>query len=179
MSVELERVGWEDGTLVTPARVNVGGVTYDVTDAEYSGSTPLSSQNLKKMEENTENAINELEGNLTKNEYSTSGATGYNANYLNNKFIKMFNVNFSIGVLSPYQDKYDQTYTIPTTDVPANYTPLGIIGEQLYGGYFSHCSFTTLYVANRVINWGIKNNTDVATGSLGCNAKILAIKTSA
>lgn len=60
MSVEVERVGWEDGTLVTPARVNVGGVTYDVTEAEYSGSTPLSAQNLKKMENNTENAINEV-----------------------------------------------------------------------------------------------------------------------
>ena len=57
MSVELERVGWEDGTLVTPARVEVGGVTYDVTDAEYSGTTPLSAQNLKKMENNFETFV--------------------------------------------------------------------------------------------------------------------------
>ena len=74
MSVELERVGWEDGTLVTPARVNVGGVTYDVTDAEYSGSTPLSAQNLKQMEDNTEDAINGGMEDATyrANSYSTT-----------------------------------------------------------------------------------------------------------
>ena len=65
MSVELERVGWEDGTLVTPARVEVDGVAYDVTDAEYSGTTPLSAQNLKKMENNTEQAINEVDSKYT------------------------------------------------------------------------------------------------------------------
>lgn len=74
MSVELDRVGWKDGTLVTPARVNVGGVTYDVTDAEYSGSTPLSAQNLKKMENNTERAINEgmEESTYASNAYTSA-----------------------------------------------------------------------------------------------------------
>lgn len=70
MAVQLERVGWEDGTLVTPARVTTSTGTYDVTDAQYSGTTPLSAENLKAMEDNTENAINE--GILQSNTYSTT-----------------------------------------------------------------------------------------------------------
>jgi len=79
MSVELERVGWEDGTQITPARVNVGGVTYDVTDATYSGETPLSAQNLKKMETNTQKALNDL----NQEEYTEDDGKGYSATYIN------------------------------------------------------------------------------------------------
>jgi len=70
MAVQLERVGWEDGTLVTPARVTTPTGTYDVTEAQYSGTTPLSAENLKAMEDNTEEAINE--GTLQANTYSTT-----------------------------------------------------------------------------------------------------------
>ena len=59
MSITLNRVGWENGTLVTPAKVNIDGAIYDVTPEQYTGETPLSAENLKAMENNTENAINE------------------------------------------------------------------------------------------------------------------------
>ena len=60
MSIQLPKIGWEDGILVTPARVEVGGTIYDVTPEEYSGTTPLSAENLKQMEDNTEDAINQI-----------------------------------------------------------------------------------------------------------------------
>ena len=62
MSVNLDRIGWEDGTLVTPAKVTIGGTVYDVTPEVYSGSTPLSAENLKEMEDNTEKALRIVQG---------------------------------------------------------------------------------------------------------------------
>lgn len=59
MSVELERIGWENGTLVSKAKVNVDGTIYEVEPAQYSGKSPMSAENLKKMENNAEKAINE------------------------------------------------------------------------------------------------------------------------
>lgn len=70
MSIELDRVGWEDGTLVSPAKVNVGGTVYEVEPEVVTGTTPTSAENLKKMEDNAENAINE--GILDANTYSTT-----------------------------------------------------------------------------------------------------------
>jgi hypothetical protein len=63
---ELKRIGWEDGTLISNAKVEVNGTIYEVTPEQYSGSTPLSAENLKQMETNTENAIKE-----TANEIKT------------------------------------------------------------------------------------------------------------
>ena len=58
----LQRVGWENGTLVEPAKVLADNT---VQPAQYEGTTPLSAANLKKMEDNTENFVNEEIENLT------------------------------------------------------------------------------------------------------------------
>lgn len=44
-------INWEDGTLVTPAKVNEDGT---ITAAIYTGKTPLSAYNLNKAQEITE-----------------------------------------------------------------------------------------------------------------------------
>lgn len=59
MSVKLKRIGWENGTLVSKAKVNIDGTIHEVEPAQYSGKAPMSAENLKKMEDNTESAINE------------------------------------------------------------------------------------------------------------------------
>ena len=43
---------WQDGTLVSKAKVEVGGTIYEVDPEEYSGSTPLSASNLNAMVNN-------------------------------------------------------------------------------------------------------------------------------
>lgn len=43
---------WQDGTLVSKAKVEVGGTIYEVDPEEYSGSTPLSASNLNAMVDN-------------------------------------------------------------------------------------------------------------------------------
>lgn len=49
-------VGWEDGTVLQPAKVTVQGVEYDVEPQVVSGTTPVNSTNLRKMD----NAIEEI-----------------------------------------------------------------------------------------------------------------------
>ena len=45
------KFNWQNGTLVTPARVEVGGEVYDVTPEQYSGQTPLSAENMNAMQD--------------------------------------------------------------------------------------------------------------------------------
>ena len=55
----LDTFEWENGTLVEPAKVEIGGVSYDVTDAQYEGSTPLSASNMNQMQTILNNNITE------------------------------------------------------------------------------------------------------------------------
>lgn len=52
MGVNIDRVNWEDGTLVSSAKVNVGGTVYEVTPEVVTGRTPTSAENFQKMENN-------------------------------------------------------------------------------------------------------------------------------
>ena len=71
----LDRIGWENGSLVEPAKVLADNT---IQPAQYEGKTPLSAANLKKMEDNTENFVNEQVGDLnslnTTDKSSTVGA---------------------------------------------------------------------------------------------------------
>lgn len=42
---------WQDGTLVSKAKVEIGGTIYEVDPEEYSGATPLSASNLNAMQD--------------------------------------------------------------------------------------------------------------------------------
>ena len=74
MSVKLKRIGWENGILVSKAKVNIDGTIHEVEPAQYSGKAPMSAEKLKKMEDNAESAINEAtEKNIiTGEEFETN-----------------------------------------------------------------------------------------------------------
>lgn len=56
----MKKINWENGTLVSKAKVMIDGVLYEVEPAQYNGKTALSAENLRKMENNTEEAIEEV-----------------------------------------------------------------------------------------------------------------------
>lgn len=62
----MKKIGWENGTLVSKAKVSIGGNIYDVEPEQYEGNTPLSAENLKKMEDNMEEGIEEVKKIATK-----------------------------------------------------------------------------------------------------------------
>lgn len=50
---------FQNGTLVSNAKVEVGGTIYDVTPAEYEGTTPLSANNLNQLQTNLYDYVDE------------------------------------------------------------------------------------------------------------------------
>lgn len=61
---------WQNGTLVTPARVEVGGQVYDVTPEQYSGQTPLSAENLNQMQDGIYEDIDKNKNDISSLKYN-------------------------------------------------------------------------------------------------------------
>lgn len=60
----MDKITFQNGTLVSPAKVNIDGTIYEVTPAEFDGSTPLTASLFNQMQTNIENAINALNTKL-------------------------------------------------------------------------------------------------------------------
>lgn len=54
----MDKIPFEDGTLVKAGYVEIDGTKHEVEPAEYTGKTPLSAYNLNKMQDNIEADIN-------------------------------------------------------------------------------------------------------------------------
>ncbi len=72
----MEKINFENGTLISKAKVLINGTIYEVEPAQYEGSTPLSAQILNEMQGNIETAIEEVQTNTNDklnniNTYST------------------------------------------------------------------------------------------------------------
>lgn len=50
----MDKMQFENGVLVTPAKVTINGVEYEIIPAVYGGKTPLSAENINKMQSNIE-----------------------------------------------------------------------------------------------------------------------------
>lgn len=52
---------FNNGTLVSNAKVEIGGTIYDVEPAQYEGTTPLSANNLNQLQTNLYDYVDEKE----------------------------------------------------------------------------------------------------------------------
>lgn len=68
------KFNWQNGTLVTPARVEISGEVYDVTPEQYSGQTPLSAENLNAMQDGIYSDMGNKENLATTNKDSLVSA---------------------------------------------------------------------------------------------------------
>ena len=57
----MDKIPFVDGTKISNAKVTINEQEYEVTPAQYSGTTPVSAFNLNKMQDNIEKAINEVD----------------------------------------------------------------------------------------------------------------------
>ena len=55
----MDKIPFEDGTLVTAGYVEIDGTKHETVQPEYTGNTPLSAYNMNKMQDNIEDSINE------------------------------------------------------------------------------------------------------------------------
>lgn len=56
----MEKINFEDGIVLSPAKVIIDEINHEVIPAVYKGNTPLSAFNLNKMQENIETGIKEM-----------------------------------------------------------------------------------------------------------------------
>lgn len=75
----MDKINFQNGTLVSKAKVTVGGTVYEVEPEEYEGETPLSAEILNEMQDNIENAINTVQSNLNTTNQSIENLTTYSA----------------------------------------------------------------------------------------------------
>lgn len=57
----MDKIPFVDGTKISNAKVTINEQEYEVTPAQYQGTTPMSAFNLNKMQDNIEKAINEVD----------------------------------------------------------------------------------------------------------------------
>lgn len=67
---------WENGTLVSKAKVEVSGQIYEVEPEQYSGTTPLTAENLNQMQDGIYEDIDKNKENISSLKYNveTNGA---------------------------------------------------------------------------------------------------------
>ena len=53
----MDKIPFVDGTKISNAKVTINEQEYEVTPAQYSGTTPVSAFNLNKMQNNIENTL--------------------------------------------------------------------------------------------------------------------------
>ena len=61
----MKKIPFQDGTKTQEAYVTVNEQNYQVTPAVWTGTTPLKAQNLNKMQDNIEEAINIQRASVT------------------------------------------------------------------------------------------------------------------
>jgi hypothetical protein len=93
---------WQDGTLVSKAKVEIGGTIYEVDPEEYSGATPLSASNLNAMQDGIYEDINENAeeldnlikitemGTISSSEMTTTTIGGHNGKRYDLTFTKQY-----------------------------------------------------------------------------------------
>lgn len=98
----MNKIPFVDGTKTQEAYVTVNEQNYEVTPAVWSGTVPLSAQNLNKMQDNIEEAINIQRATVTlestvsantnytlpENMYYEVGNDSLEINYCSSKLIK-------------------------------------------------------------------------------------------
>ena len=72
----MNKIPFEDGTKTQEAYVTVNEQNYEVTPAVWTGNTPLKAQNLNKLQDNVEKAINIQRATVT-----LSSTVNANTNY--------------------------------------------------------------------------------------------------
>ena len=73
----MNKINFQNGTLVSKAKVTINGTVYEVEPAEYEGTTPLNAENLNQIQTNAENAINTVQSNLNTTNQNIENLTTY------------------------------------------------------------------------------------------------------
>lgn len=100
----MQKINWENGTVVKEATVTVDGIEYEISPREIDGNTPLSASNLNLMQDNIEDAIDDI-----STDYITASGTNY-IKYNSGKMICWGSYTGTVNVTSAANGMYYTTY---------------------------------------------------------------------
>ena len=116
----MEKINFEAGTQVSPAKVTIDNVDHEVTPAVWEGNTPLSPFVLNKMQDNIEEDINTAKSH--KYHFNVTSTISANTNFTIPCYYKV-----GENVLDVY---YMGERLIKTTDdIEGNYKEIGETGS--------------------------------------------------
>lgn len=138
---------FQNGNLVSNAKVEVGGTVYDVEPAVYEGTTPLSASNLNQMQTNIYDYVDE--------EITEASQTGKTIT-LNNEWRPAFKASG------------DSLTTIIPINNPSRVAPtLNITGEVYTGSSWSNISISNTFSYNEtelILRFG--TNVSITNGNV-------------
>lgn len=73
----MNKINFQNGTLISKAKVTINGTVYEVEPEEYEGTTPLNAENLNQMQKNAEDAIDEVGEALEETNQNIENLTTY------------------------------------------------------------------------------------------------------
>lgn len=98
----MDKITFENATLVNPAKVTIDGVDYEVTPEETSGGTPASASTFNTMQENIEKsvvAVSKTQPSTSENVWIKKGKNHFDENNIT----KLLNCTYSNGVVTQSQ----------------------------------------------------------------------------
>lgn len=117
-------VNWEDGQLIQGPYVEINGTQYPVVMPEYSGNTPITAENLNKMQFDLQNEIVNLQTQMNKIVESGSNENGTYIKYADGTMICYGRANILLKLDIAYGSAYRSTLkqiTLPETFIDTNY----------------------------------------------------------
>ena len=137
---EYTKVGWQDGTVLQPAKVTIEGTDYEVDPAVESGTTPVNATNLDKMD--------------TALKQAHDGVRNLSTNKIDKSTIELLTVDSTAPATCSEGDMYYNTttnliYTATGTDTwgttgetpSSKYLYVDLTNSKLY--YYDGATFTS------------------------------------
>lgn len=137
---EYSKVGWQDGTVLQPAKVTIEGTDYEVDPAVESGTTPVNATNLDKMD--------------TALKQAHDGVRSLSTNKIDKSTIELLTVDSTAPITCSEGDMYYNTttnliYTATGTDTwgttgetpSSKYLYVDLTNSKLY--YYDGATFTS------------------------------------
>lgn len=112
----MEKINFEDGQKTTSAYVTIDETDYTVTDAVWTGETPLSAYNLNNMQVNIEKAINKK--NVEK--VTTTSAISENTDYTIPLYYQVGNNSLEVFYMGEKLIKDEHYIEVGTADTFSN-----------------------------------------------------------
>lgn len=161
-------VEWEDGQLVQNPYVEINGTKYPVVMPEYTGNTPMTAENLNKMQTDAQQYTTELINQFKEQKILWQGDPMFlirsqRANLSEN--ISDQN-NGIVLIWSAYSNGQAQDWNFNFSYIPKKFLDLGFSGNghvcHLFSSIFGQCATKYVYINDTFIGG---NNENSATGT--------------